>query len=304
MAMRKGGAKFKRRSAMKMLHHVSSLTPSPVVINTAGVAGTVITYVNVARYLSQKLGRNMSQAMTYRLVGFRVMLVNLADAASDIGASVAMQLRTVSPSRGRVAAHEAIMKEYVQDVRDDNAWSRGRQLFVAYDSIQPIDLAESVLLRNDVPNRVHLLGASGAGNIGVFADYTTRFPKPEGTAATVAQPDQDLYGEFASQTEDTINGHATLYSAWHEDIELPVDVPTAYGPWNGPLTIFDWEWWAPSGTYIPMMCGMGKFIMADSVFPVLQSGPGGVVSAVTPTRGALSAIFDLWVEGWTPLSSK
>lgn len=302
MAMRRSGGKFKRRSAMKTLHHVSWPTGT-ITLGAAPAAGTVIGYVNVARYLSEKLGRNMPQACTYRMVGFRVTLTNLSDAAADIGASVAMQLRSVTPTRGRVAAHEALQKEYVEDVRDDSAWSRGRQFIVSYDGVMPVDPAESVLMRNDAPHRVNLLGASSAGVIGMFADYTTRYPKPEGTGA-LNQPDQDLYTAFASQTEDTINGHATLYSGWHEDIELPVDVPTAYGPWNGPATVYDWEWWAPAGTYIPLMCGLAKFIHADSFWPFLQSGPGGVVSAVTPIRGTLTALLDMWIEGWTPLSSK
>lgn len=299
---RKSSAGFKRRSAMKTLHHVSVPTGS-VALAAAPAAGAVIGYVNCARYLSEKLGRNMPQAATYRMVGFRVTLVNLSDAAGDIGASVGMQLRSLTPTRGRVAAHEAIMKEYVQDVRDDSAWSRGRQLIVSYDGVMPVDAAESVLMRNDTAHRINLLGASAAGIIGVFADYTTRFPKPEGTGA-LNQPDQDLYTAYASQTEDTINGHATLYSAWHEDVELPVDVPTAYGPWNGAINVAEWEWWAPAGTFVPLMCGMAKFIYNDSFFPFLQSGPGGVVSAVTPIRGTLTAVLDMWIEGWTPLSSK
>lgn len=281
--------------------------PTPLVPN-AGVPGTTIGYVNAMRSLSASLGRNVIQAKTFRLVGMHLHLVNYADAAGDVGGSVSFSLRYCSPTRARVAAHERIMREYVGDVRDDSSVSKDRQLIVAYDNTMTVDPVESILYRAvagaDAPHRVHLLGASGAGNLGVFADYNTAFPVTPGTATT-GQPDQDMYTERASQVEDTLSGHATLYAPFTEDIESVAGVMTAHGPYNGPATVADFQWWAPAGTYVPLFCGMAKLIMGDSNWPFLQpGGAGGVVGETTPIRGALRVFAEFFVQGWTPLSSK
>lgn len=302
---------FKRRSAMKTLHQVIMFTgatelPVPVIPN-AGVPGTVLGYVNCARSLSRKFGRNVVQAKTFRLVGFRFSLANFADSALDIGGSVQFSLRYLTPTRARVAAHERIMREYVGDVRDDSAHSKDRQLIVAYDSVQPVDPVESILWRAvagaDAPHRVHLLGASSAGNLGVFADYNAAYPVTPGTAMT-GQPDQDMFTERASQQEDTVSGHATLYSAHPQEVEDIAGAPINFGPWNHAIQVTDWEWWAPPGTFIPLFCGMAKLIMGDSNWPVIQTGATTAGGDNVDQRGALQAYCEFFVEGWTPLSSK
>lgn len=283
-----------------------------IAIPAAAVPGTVLGYVNAMRSLSATLGRNVVQAKTFRLVGVHIALVNYADSILDVGGSMQFSLRYISPTRARVAAHEAIMREYVNDVKEDSQESKDRQLIVGYDATMTPDPVESILYRDvgavPTPHRVHLLGASSAGNIGVFADYNTRYPVTPSTA-TSRQPDQDMFTERASQIEDTISGHATLYAPWIGDVENePVGDTTSleHGPYNGPATVQDFLWWAPSGTYIPLFCGMAKLICGDSNWPPMQVGADEAVvtGESVPQRGALSAFAEFFIQGWTPLSSK
>lgn len=300
------GPTFKRRSAMKMVH----TTVDVAALSSAGIAGTVIGYTDINRQLSSKYGRNMPQACTYRVIGARATMITSASAIAEVGGAVAIQFGWLAPSRHRVAAHEAIMREYVEDVRDDQAHSRGRQLKIAFDPVQPVDLAESVLWRGDVANRITMTGASGAGTIGMMADYNARYPKPEGVAVGTQQPDQDLYTVPASETLDTVTMHMAKQTSWFDTFgDLIAGGSGITGRFNGPVTVFDAEFWCPSGTYLPFMCGLAKWIFADNWFPELQQGTdstltGGIIDPLTPTRGSFSVIYQFYVEGWTPLSKK
>lgn len=296
--MKKG---FKRRSAMKMLHTSVFST----VVSNSITAGGVIGYLPIYTQLSERYGRNMSQSQTFRVVGFSVQLVNTADALTDVGGSLAVQAQWIAPSYARVAAHETILREFVADVRDDSDHAKGRQLIVAFDSVQAPAAWESILYRGDVPNRVHLLGASSAGNIGVFADWNTKHPGQEGVAG-VGQPDQDIHVPLAraSQSVDSITGHATLSTSYQEDVEINGGVVTAYGELNNTPYVSDWTWWAPSGTYLPVMCGIMKFIAADSWYPPILPGMAATTGTTVPTRGTMTAIITAFIEGWTPISKK
>lgn len=302
MARRMSGGRFKRRSSMKMLHTAQFIAP----VNVAAAAGDVLGYLNIYAILSEKYGRSLAQAMTYRVVGLHVGLFNTADVATNVGGSLAVQAQYVAPSRARVAAHEAIMREYVGDVRDDSEQSRGRQLIVGYDAVQTPAAWESVLLRNDAATRIHMLGASSAGNVGIFDDWNLKNPSTGG-AAGLYQPDQDLHVPLAraSQTPEQVHGRVTMAASFDEDIELlSTDQVNAYGEGQRNPTVHAWDWWAPAGTYLPVMLGMMKFILTDGWFPFLQPGMLSTNGTTVPTRGSFQVVVEAFIEGWTPISKK
>lgn len=263
-------------------------------------------YLDVAQILSTKFGRNMSQSQTFHLRKIRAYITDSGteDAYNYVGGAVPVLAEWVAPSRARVSAHEEIMAEYVQDVREDNEWSRGRQLVVHYDAPQPLLAYSSNLRRAGAGMRVNLLGPSGPGAIGMFTEFSARHPKADGIA-TGTQPDQDLYSEPASQV---IEQAILVPVKYHPPIGARgLDAQIVLNEWNGPLTYHVAEWGPPDGTFAGVMCGLIKLTAPYGlVMPRVQAGDKATVPdpRLQLERGNFAITLELDFSGWTPLSRK
>lgn len=255
-------------------------TPPPVTLG----------YIDIAKDLSQQIGRNINQGEVFHLVGYDTSIIG-TPFTNDFGLIAAGDLCYAEPTKNRVAAYKRQWEQWVHDrVTGPVRGEAGEQMMVYYDEVMAPTAYGSL---TDFGERVGMYGGTVDGTYkGIFDEYEEAFPgRPEPTENNIETKlwttRTDLLGE------QCLPWHAGSTGTTSRDPITGVD-PVVVGGLRTAHNAYEYRQnWCPAGQCWPIMLGLMKW-NHTLIAPLNATQPGADSDSV-------DLRLTLYLTGWRQL---